>query len=1058
LEARRLTIIIGVALVGVCVFLLFDKPREEPPSTPHPNLRSHETDQRLDSGSEPDVAFKSSQVAGSNVQESRRLLPEAAALRVQATDGQPIGEAEARWTPVRSILLDSLWDWDELPPDLTGTETTRALTDQAGAATIDSPRTSAELGSVLWIDHPEYRPLLTTLDARTETLGGRTFELRPSSSIRVTVLGADGEPVAGAIVEQHGVELFEDADAPPYVAILFERTRTANASGIAFASRFPGRQALVASFSGQRSRPTLVNETRDVVTLRLHETFTASGTVPIPTAPNIGGNIVPRITLEAGRDNIWHELGTAKSNPDGSWGPIVAPWVGSDASYRAVVHGVAVITEHTPFGTPSIGEHVELHLDARAGLSQWFMAFDEEPDVPLLGATATVTWIQDGSLMAVSGKARPDGYILVMGVRPGPVHPILTKPGYRPGIIAGTILPEPTPTTMTCVLRKGRQVSGRVVRDGEPVADFDLSFWPGDEAKLQRTISVRDQPDGTFTIDGIGRGSWGLAASSVGSPGSKPLQIDIAEEDNGEIVVELLPARIGTGLVVHAEDGSPATEAVVQPYVSGGYGTLTPWGPPLTVQADGSFRGAAFREGVNRLVVSEPGRAQLVAVAETSGGTADFGHIRLERPANLRIVLEDVPEFDGYYRLTLESPMPISTMEFQRTPEGDLVATLDDVPVGTFQCELAHPNRDVTFRTVTLRSGDNQLRFRGGSGLLTASVPNPPEVPLELFIELDVGDSSEVYATDFDHEGNARMPRLPAGEALLFLRDGDASIATMSTTIRSGEETHVDFRLGDSDLLVRVVDPEDAPITGVALRLASVAEGDGERRHGTTNERGEFLFPSLTKKTYALSALHPTLGIRPATEVVVNTDEKRELEITLDGSAALELLVVDDDEPLAGVSCRLSDLQGGSRLPPSLTNAEGIARFPRLTPGGYRLRVEDGSIWPIKLDVDAQPGAGLRTVEARRLGDLVIRVVNDDGVAMNGVDLSLTDLETGELVSDWLADGRLVCESGDHLKTDKRGEVVLRGLPRGSYTWAFGEKNGVLAVVAKKETLVLVGG
>jgi hypothetical protein len=989
-------------------------------------------------------ASTASNVPGDEEQR-RALAHEPSSLRTRAG-------AFVTWTPISPTLLASTWDWDEIDTAWWTTSTTRAHADAQGIARPEPPQLEDGYGSVVWVDLPGWSPVFDQLPPEQTDLQGRSYELDPAPPVRVRVLDAQGEPVGGAVVDQVGVDLTDAAGVPAYVPLLFRRTRTADAGGLCDVTRFPGRQALRARHGDLVSRPVIATAERDEVTLQLREGFVASGTVTRPAPPDILGEIVPRITIGVRDDNIWRELATAVSRRDGTWGPIDVPCEPGDA-YRALVHGVAVLTGATEFPPPMPGDQVELHLDAQTGITQWFQAHDREEGVPLLGTRVAVSWEEGGATYSVSTSARPDGYLEVLGVRPGPIRAIITKPGYAAGVLTGIELPTPEPLTLTLVMHPGAPVSGRVVRAGEPVPDFELSFWPSDDVVFRRTLQFRDRTDGTFHVEAVPLGPLGLVASAPGAPGSVPLQVDVAEDGLQDVEIELVGAIRGEGRVVRASDGQPVEGATVQPYVSGGGAALTPWGPPLDVSALGAFAGDAFRAGENRVAVRAPGMAQRMAHATSKGGRVDFGRIELSPTVRLRIEIDRPAE--GRYRFDVNGPVVRSTYLTERDEEGRAVGSMEDLPEGQQAVELTHPNLDTTFRKVTLAPGPNTIRFRGGSGLLTASLRGDVEGPLELAIETyDERGAWEAYATDFTEEGTATMRGLSAGEVRIYLRRSDEILTSAAATITAGEETLVELAIGSADLLLRVVDSEADPVPGATVRLFGTGAAK-ERLGGLTNADGEFRFRSLAQGTYVLHVNHPSLGILPDAEVVVSGDEAMEREVVLDGRAELDLVVVDGDVVLPAIACGLLNRFGEALNAPVATNEEGRARIPRLTPGAYHLRVKGDGIWDRLLDVDVQTGAGLRSIEVRRLGDLRMRVVNADGVAVGDAEVELRDAASGESVLAWIESGRVQADGG--LVTDHLGEIELGGLPHGAYLWEVGDTSGTAIVHPGKESLALAG-
>lgn len=990
---------------------------------------------------------------GTVVPDPRTLLPESSGARIVFASGTPARGAELTWTPVIPILLASTWDWDEIELAWYHAATTRGVADSHGFANPKPPALDQDLGSIVWVDLDGHEPLFDVLGPETASLEGLRYELKQAESVGVLVQDGDGNPVEGATVEQHGVDLRVEIDASPHVPLLFRRSRATEADGTCWITRFPGRQAVVAEKDGLVSRPIVVMQDQDQVVLRLCDSFRVFGTVNRPSSPDVIGEIVPRITLGAQLGNIWRELGTAVSRSDGSWGPLTVPWEPETAgsAFRAQVHGVAVVTSETIFPTPKPGEDVVLHLDAQVGTHQWFMGFDREVDVPLLGTKAVVLWEENGSIQSVASNARTDGYVSVLGIRPGPVRATLSRPGYTTAVFPGLDLPEPEPRTLTAVMKPAVPVSGRVTRDGDPVPDFELTYWPSYDVSSRCTRSFQDRLDGTFVLDDVAAESLGIAASAPGAPGSEPLQVDVPPEGMSGVEIALVGAIFGSGRVVAKEDGQPILEAIVQPHVLGAGSPVAPWGPPLFVGPGGKFEEAAFREGENYLLISATGFATQSVFAASTGNRVDFGVIEMLPAVELRI--EIVSPAEGIHRITTRGTISRSTTDFERDADGLLVGWLHDMPAGKHMLELTYPDTTTTFQRAIVEPGVNAVRFRGGSGSIVVHLSDPPEPDYDLGVELyDEQGRWEYRMADFSSEGTARLAGLPAGDARVYLRDQYVTLASTKAVIRAGEETQVQLTVGKAELLLRVLDSEKDPVAGASVRLLGT-DVVKERDSGVTNERGEYLFRALTRARYLLHVRHPALGLLPDVEVDVDSEDRLVREVVLDGRASLDLQVLDGDVLLPGITCRLLDRADGELTAAVLTNDEGRATFSRLTPGSYRLQVTNDSIWPLEVQVEVQPGAGLRPTPVRRLGDLKLRVLNPEGVPVSGAEVGLTCTETGEEVETWLKEGRVPSPG---LLTDNHGEVLLSGLPRGAYTWRTGGSEGVLLVQAAKETLVLI--
>ncbi len=982
----------------------------------------------------------------------REVSPAARGAVIALKEGGPAEGAALSWSPVTPRLVASIWDWDEIDLSWWNTATSFATADPQGLVAPETPDVAAMLGSVVWIDLPGHEPVFDVLTSDWANLDGKRYELVERKTVRIKVQDALGQPVQEAVVEQHGADLRKGSEVPTHVPQLFHRTRTTGADGTCEISRFPGRQAVVARRGEAVSRPVVVGEQTDDVVLRILDSFTISGTVTRPTSPDIVGEIVPRVTISAQHGNLWRELGTAVAREGDEWGPLTLPCEPS-VQYRAEVHGVGVIPDETCFPPPAPGESVILNLEAVAGIVQWFIAYADEERTPLPDARVWVSWLEDGTWRGVSADARPDGFISVLGIRPGLVRAVASCPGRLSVAFPLQELPPTSPKTLSVILPEGTTMSGRVVRDGLPVPDFEITYWPSDDIDLRRSKTYRDQLDGTFFIGDAFVEPMGIVAAAPGSPGSEPLQVEVTEEGIQGLEIELVGVMPGSGRVVRKSDGEPLAEAAVQPYVLGGGNPVSPWGPPVAVRPDGRFDLEAFREGENCLFVTAPGFSARPVYAKSEGQRVDFGVIALERAADVRVEIAGASEASGY-RLEVHGVLPAGTADCERDETGDLVGWLRELALGPQTFRLAYPDNTDAIFTVDVSESTEVIRVPGGGGALLVELQQIPEAdgPLALFVVHEAEGMRDFSRTAvFKADGTAHVAGLRPGPAKLFLRVLDKTLASTTATILDGEVTLVPLGASESDLLVRVLDSKEEPVPGTTVGLYgkdAVEDGHG----GLTDEKGQFLFRALNPGRYVLHVRHPSLGLLPDQEILVQAEEDLEREVVLDGRAALELLVADDDVPLPGLTCRLLDRDGRNLSSPVLTNEEGRAAIPRLAPGNYRLNVTGSAVW--KLDTEVQAGAGLHTLQVRRLGDLRVRVVNADGIPVHEAGVSLVFEPTGELVQDWIAAGLVAAPGG--LATDKHGEIALTGLPRGVYAWRCGAAQGSLTVVPAKESSALI--
>ncbi|HED66115.1 MAG TPA: carboxypeptidase regulatory-like domain-containing protein [Planctomycetes bacterium] len=180
-----------------------------------------------------------------------------------------------------------------------------------------------------------------------------------------------------------------------------------------------------------------------------------------------------------------------------------------------------------------------------------------------------------------------------------------------------------------------------------------------------------------------------------------------------------------------------------------------------------------------------------------------------------------------------------------------------------------------------------------------------------------------------------------------------------------------------------------------------------------------------------------------------------EAELVLDGKASLELLVVSHGLPRPGATGLFLDQAGEISVTRRRADSSGLLTWNRLTPGAYRVRVTAPDHWTEEIEARAGEGRSPTPVALRRLGDLRIRLISEEGVPLAGVALELTDRTTGASVADWLERG--LVEGGSE-RTDAAGELFLSRLPEGEYRVRVagpgGVELGVVEVVGGGESVV----
>lgn len=182
-----------------------------------------------------------------------------------------------------------------------------------------------------------------------------------------------------------------------------------------------------------------------------------------------------------------------------------------------------------------------------------------------------------------------------------------------------------------------------------------------------------------------------------------------------------------------------------------------------------------------------------------------------------------------------------------------------------------------------------------------------------------------------------------------------------------------------------------------------------------------------------LTAQHDRFGAAVDVEVDLTRRHERGFVIRLDARGKLALRLVDGAAPIAGAHLRLMGPQSRGLIGAFTTDEAGIVRHGPLAEGQVLARVEQPGLWTTEQLLTVDREGAPKDVQVRRVGDLRL-VFARDGEPAGGVAVDLLWSETGESARTWIAQGRLAT-SEDGLVSDASGQVVVRGLPRGAYTW-----------------------
>jgi hypothetical protein len=285
------------------------------------------------------------------------------------------------------------------------------------------------------------------------------------------------------------------------------------------------------------------------------------------------------------------------------------------------------------------------------------------------------------------------------------------------------------------------------------------------------------------------------------------------------------------------------------------------------------------------------------------------------------------------------------------------------------------------------------------------------------------------------NNGRASFAGIQAERVQINVIDLDYQVIANSE-LNFGDEQALEtvVRVGDKPARVRVVDRDGASIAGAWVRARS---DSGAHVHGMddSDSEGWALLFGLPRKPILLDVQHPARGKRFGIPVDAAA---REFVVVLDAEGSLELRIQDGTLALAGVETWLETTDGVVLSSSLATDSEGTVRHEPLGQGTYRLGCKRADCWPTTIDLTlANKAKETRTVEMRRLGDLRIQVFDAENRPRSGVTVQLRSVEFGQEVVYWIREERVQSRG---LTSDASGEILVRGLPHGKYTWSVAQE------------------
>lgn len=1015
------------------------------------DIESREADKSgVSTSSEPVVIDSDADRQGRRIAQDAdsHQIPRSAMLTGSVHDFQGVGlaGAEITWTALEGLPLSAERSWAGTDFEALEAATIATTSGKDGSFAFEATPPAVETGaSVLWISALGHaaRPLLLDPE-KASSYEHHVIQLNHAPGIRILVVDGDGAVISNAIVEQTGIEppLSKTAsDAMRRAWRAFHRTWVTSSGEPIIASALPGKVAISARRAGLEAKPWIGTEASDeTVTLVLVPTFQVLGRIVIEQGSWNGTSL--QVNVYAGAAEALAAVNQTRVRSDLAWGPIAVPVLDVPEFVLQVVGG-ELLPVMVPFRPQPAGAAVSVNIVTRQGLPTRVSVQDEEGK-PIPGARVALSIRRDEGFVSPSAYSNEEGFSVLDATCSGSAYLFADARGFA-HFIEGPFSLEVPGDDLAARMKRTGVLRGRVTHEGAPVEAFTVVYWQDNPHTFDKK-EIGNSKDGSFLLDTVPLGEVAVLAYSEELPRSMAQYVEIESGEEGLVEIELAVPVSGRGRVVDAATGEVPAGAQVQPWNSHGTFMLTRMGPPFPVDPSGRFEISRLPLGDSILTVTAPGYANCVLHGlGKPGATVDFGTISLARTQNLEVRLVGAPEgtdFSSCRAHLLNGPDMHPVVPF----DANGVAVVSGVSPTEWSLSVTGPDDELHHLQLLLRAGEPwvvQVPI-GGSRTLHVSIQDPPadleegDLVARVDSKLSSGTVDMCYR-NLDREGRATFTHLaatPVGVTIESPEQGEIGYA--AADLREGDQ-EVRVAVGER-VTIRLRTADGIPLAKAIVRAYAVSL-PGWDGYFVTREDGSCLVPILPVDDPLFYVFHESVGWSTNPDVRRPPGEPDVIEVVIDPRAKLEIHLLDGNEPLTGVLMHCTAQHGEIVMAAFSTDERGIGSKSPVDEGKYRVKIHAPGLWPTERVVEATEKEGPAEVQVRRLGAFEWRVLSSEGLPVTGVRLSATSKEFGEVVGDWISDGR----ASGQLTTDAQGRIHLQGVPNGAYDWEIANDVEVLA-------------
>ncbi|MCC6408667.1 MAG: carboxypeptidase regulatory-like domain-containing protein [Planctomycetes bacterium] len=988
--------------------------------------------------------------------------PIAPRFRIQVLDAQhaPVEGAELSLTPLSVVELGLVVDSEAA--ERVRAASVDARSDATGWATFALPPdflgTSGKLA--LWTTAPGFLAEVRLLASLEALSSERPIELHAGAPTELRVGSADGGRVADAKVHVTGwvpAHVAPTLSSEEFAARrAFGRTLAMHdgASRASFSTDFT--VAAVASDDGWRSSRR-VGALNGRIAFTLHPTFTLSGRCRV--AP--GAALPKPATVQVGTvtADLFDWTAAVSTRIDGTFGPSECPLVpGSTYGFMLQLSDARSEVVHRP--APQRGEKVEIEFAPEAGDACTVAVLGTDGE-PVQNVAITCYW--DGGVNAFETHSAPAltdelGIAVVHILRTGSIWFRAEKPGYAVTRVGPVLLTEDSDRHVEIVLREGGTLEGRVTSNGQPVEDFEITYWPGSDPDQMRIVEFAGRTDGSFSIEGVFAIAQNVFARSKTLPRSEIRSVPFVGGKAGPVELELSESLSAFGTVVDAESRRPIEGASVTVWAAWQAMIISQQGDEARTDASGRFELAGLRAGRNPLWVQASGYHWAQPhVDATPGAPTDLGTIPLQRgfPIDFALVADEPMDWTKFALetrfqvITPTTPFDASgTFRIEDCTRAPIlfVVTYPDDTTATMRVNVRGPELNRFEHRVP---NDTTLMLEVSDG---TACPVPPV--LDGFLAYARPDGVIVERFFSVRDGRGTVANLPTGTAMLTLFSPSGGVLRRRVVLGPKTETRIEAPLTCKQRTLRFVEHDGSPRVSVAVNVSCVDEEPRVLQWATTDDQGRITIPDPECGRVAIAVL----GVNWKLGLVVDLLDVEEQVVDLGADATLAVRLVDGEDRLGGRVVCATDPITDMMLLDVISDPHGVARWEGLYPTEYLVRVFGQGLWPTTATLTSRaPTDPPHELQVRRVGGVTVEVRGSLGEPIAGAELELVSTEFGTSLSQWIESGELPASTPRTTTTD--GRLSLSGLPRGGYTWTVtrpdgGSQSGVVEIAPATATKV----